>query len=181
MPESFIGKTWRRMREEPLIPLGMGLTIAAFVGASRAMRKGDHARVNLMFRRRIQAQAFTVVMIVAGGFYMADEKAKRKRLEDMDRQKRAEDRKGKWLEELDQRDEDDRIARERVEKLLEKKKSREEDEKKKKAAVQASGEFLGSDGASFSADTAAEKTEAERADDMLGKAKSILGMGKRKD
>jgi Hypoxia induced protein conserved region len=175
MVEGFLAKTWRRMREEPLVPLGMGLTVAAFVGASRAMRKGDHARVNVMFRRRIYAQAFTLVMIVAGSYYMADEKAKRKKMEDLERQERAAVRKEQWLGELDQRDEDDRIARETVQKLMQRRKEREATETSKKKA---SMEPLPAAGDTPESST---KSEDERRAGMLGKAKNILGYNKPKD
>jgi hypothetical protein len=176
MPEGAFMKTWRRFREEPLIPLGMGLTCAALFGAARAMRKGDHKQVNLMFRRRIQAQAFTVAMIVAGSFYMADEKAKRKQLEDLERQKRAEEFKGKWLEELEVREDEDRIARERVEKLMQRRKRNSEDEKKKKAAVEASD----SSTQARSNGDLLDKEKPTQGNRMLNKAKSVLG-GKPKD
>jgi hypothetical protein len=161
------------MREEPLIPLGMGLTIAAFIGASRAMRKGDSKRLNMMFRRRIYAQAFTVCMIVAGSFYMADEKAKRKKLEELDRQKRTEETREKWLGELEIRDEEDKIARERVEKLMQRRKNREEDLKKKDSGLTA-------DSASSQVSSTDDDQHSGREGRLLDKAREILGQGKPK-
>ena len=59
-------KLTRRLREEPLIPLGCLLTCWALLGASRAMKAGDHNTTNRMFRRRIYAQGFTIAAMAAG-------------------------------------------------------------------------------------------------------------------
>ncbi|KAI0466188.1 mitochondrial hypoxia responsive domain-containing protein [Xylaria cf. heliscus] len=106
--ETAFQKIARKLREEPLIPLGTILTCAALYNAWRAMRQGDHARVQRMFRARIGAQAFTVVAMVAGGAYYGADREKRKELIKLEAQKRAEERNQKWLHELEVRDEEDR-------------------------------------------------------------------------
>jgi hypothetical protein len=130
--EGFLQKTLRRSIEEPLIPLGLVLTCAAFVGAARAIRKQDHARANLMFRRRIYAQGFTVVVMVAGSYYWRDERAKRKELETMAKEREAVETREAWLKELEARELEDKEARGRVEVLRERRRKRRDEEVKKK-------------------------------------------------
>ncbi|KAI1431265.1 mitochondrial hypoxia responsive domain-containing protein [Xylaria sp. CBS 124048] len=106
--ETILQKVTRKLREEPLIPLGTGLTCLALYNATRAMRRGDHAGVQRMFRARIGAQAFTVIAMVAGGAYYGADREKRKELIKLEAQKRAEERNQKWLHELEVRDEEDK-------------------------------------------------------------------------
>merc|ERR1712093_284706 len=72
----------RRLKEEPLIPLGCALTCWALYNASRSIRAGDSNRTNRMFRARIYAQGFTL---------LAEKKAKEKN--------------EAWIKELEARDE----------------------------------------------------------------------------
>ncbi|KAI1642700.1 hypoxia induced protein conserved region-domain-containing protein [Daldinia loculata] len=106
--ETGFQKIGRKLREEPLIPLGTLLTTLAVYNAWRAMRRGDHAQVQRMFRARIGAQAFTVMAIVAGGTYYGADREKRKELIKLEAQQRAEERHQKWLKELEVRDEEDK-------------------------------------------------------------------------
>ncbi|TQS34221.1 hypothetical protein Golomagni_05404, partial [Golovinomyces magnicellulatus] len=54
-------KVVRKLKEEPLVPLGIGLTTFAFISAYRAIRRGDSKQANRMFRARVAAQGFTVL------------------------------------------------------------------------------------------------------------------------
>jgi len=129
-------KWLRRMREEPLIPLGMVLTCSAFVGASLAMKRGDHARTNIMFRRRIYAQAFTVIAMVGGSLYLAKDRERRKEWEKSDKEKRDAEKRVKWLAELEAREEEDKATKAKAVRLLRRRREREEAlEAKKDAAV----------------------------------------------
>jgi hypothetical protein len=110
--------------------IGTGLTCLALYNAWRAMRRGDHAGVQRMFRARIGAQAFTVVAMVAGGAYYGADREKRKELIKLEAQKRAEERNQKWLHELEVRDEEDKqlqAAMKRKRERLEQKRSTERD------------------------------------------------------
>jgi len=78
------------------------------------MRRNDHQRANIMFRRRIYAQFFTIAAIVAGSAYWSKDREKRKELERVENERKAAERKEKWLAELDARDAEDREMRERV-------------------------------------------------------------------
>ncbi|KAI0876962.1 mitochondrial hypoxia responsive domain-containing protein [Hypoxylon argillaceum] len=106
--ETGFQKVGRKLREEPLVPLGTALTCLALYNAFRAMRRGDHAGVQRMFRARIGAQAFTVVAMVAGGAYYGADREKRKEIIRLEAQQRAEERNQKWVHELEVRDEEDK-------------------------------------------------------------------------
>ncbi|RYP78923.1 hypothetical protein DL771_000308 [Monosporascus sp. 5C6A] len=112
--ETGFQKVKRKLREEPLIPLGTALTCLALYNAWRAMRRGDHQQVQRMFRARIGAQAFTVVAIVAGGAYYGADREKRAELIKLEAQKRAEERHQRWLHELEVRDREERELRENM-------------------------------------------------------------------
>ncbi|KAI1812962.1 mitochondrial hypoxia responsive domain-containing protein [Poronia punctata] len=101
-------KISRKIREEPLIPLGTALTLAALFNAWRAMRRGDSRQLNRMLRARVGAQAFTVLAMVAGGAYYGEDRKKRKELIKLEAEQRAEERNQKWLRELEVRDEEDK-------------------------------------------------------------------------
>ncbi|KAI0121245.1 hypoxia induced protein conserved region-domain-containing protein [Xylariales sp. AK1849] len=112
--ETGFAKVSRKLREEPLVPLGTALTCFALYNAWRAMRRGDHAQVQRMFRARIGAQAFTVFAMVAGGAYYGQDRQKRKELIKLEAEQRAEDRHQKWLRELEVRDEEEKQLKEHL-------------------------------------------------------------------
>ncbi|KAI0108868.1 mitochondrial hypoxia responsive domain-containing protein [Nemania sp. FL0031] len=128
--ETGFQKIARKLREEPLIPLGTALTCLALYNAFRANRRGDHAGVQRMFRARIGAQAFTVIAMVAGGAYYGADREKRRELIKLEAQKRAEERNQKWLHELEVRDEEDKklqAAIKRKRERLEQKRAEEQE------------------------------------------------------
>ncbi|KAI1407598.1 altered inheritance of mitochondria protein 31, mitochondrial [Hypoxylon sp. FL1857] len=141
MPSSFDGdreysetasqKLGRKLREEPLIPLGAILTTLALYNAWRAMRRGDHAQVQRMFRARIGAQAFTVMAMVAGGAYYGADREKRKELIKLEAQQRAEERHQKWLKELEVRDEEEKQLKAAMKRRQERVQQRRAEEKQK--------------------------------------------------
>ncbi|KAI1252182.1 hypothetical protein MGN70_006755 [Eutypa lata] len=129
--ETGFQKVSRKLREEPLVPLGTALTCLALYNAWRGMRRGDHAQVQRMFRARIGAQAFTVVAIVAGGAYYGKDREKRAELIKLEAQQRAEDRHQRWLRELEVRDEEEKELQETM------RKRRERVERKRSADAEA--------------------------------------------
>ncbi|KAI1273087.1 mitochondrial hypoxia responsive domain-containing protein [Xylaria sp. FL0933] len=138
--ETGFQKVARKLREEPLIPLGTGLTCLALFNAWRAMRRGDHAGVQRMFRARIGAQAFTVLAMVAGGAYYGADREKRRELIKLEAQKRAEERNQKWLHELEIRDQEDKqlkAAMKRKRERLEQKRAQEQENDPAAAAATA--------------------------------------------
>ncbi|RKF62160.1 Respiratory supercomplex factor 1, mitochondrial [Erysiphe neolycopersici] len=102
--ESRLQKLIRRLKQEPLIPLGCILTSWALFNASRSIRVGDHNRTNRMFRARIYAQGFTVAAMIAGSMYWQTDRQKQKELNKIIEERKAQEKRAKWLEELEYRD-----------------------------------------------------------------------------
>ncbi|KAI1761157.1 hypoxia induced protein conserved region-domain-containing protein [Hypoxylon sp. FL1150] len=127
-------KIGRKLREEPLIPLGCVLTTLALYNAWRATRRGDHAQVQRMFRARIGAQAFTVMAMVAGGAYYGADREKRKELIKLEAQQRAEERHQKWLKELEVRDEEEKQLKAAIKRRQDRVQQRRAEDKERQAA-----------------------------------------------
>ncbi|KAK5448139.1 Respiratory supercomplex factor 1, mitochondrial [Exophiala xenobiotica] len=113
--ESRFQKLWRKIRQEPLIPVGCAATCYALYMATKSIRAGDHHQTNRMFRARIYAQGFTLLALVAGSFFYKDERLKRKVFEQALEEKKSAEKREKWLRELEARDQEDREWRERIE------------------------------------------------------------------
>ncbi|KAL6904801.1 hypoxia induced protein conserved region domain-containing protein [Trichoderma evansii] len=109
-------KVKRKLKEEPLVPLGIGLTVLAFVNAYRALRKGDSRQANKMFRARIAAQGFTVVAMVAGSMYYSKDREKTKELRKLKEERDAEEKRQKWIRELEARDEEEKAMKALIQK-----------------------------------------------------------------
>jgi hypothetical protein len=90
---------------------GIGLTVLAFVNAYRALRKGDSRQANKMFRARVAAQGFTVVAMVAGSMYYNKDREKSKELRKLQEERDAEEKRRKWIRELEVRDEEEKAMR----------------------------------------------------------------------
>ena len=69
-----------------------------------------------MFRARIAAQGFTVVAMVAGGMYYAEDRNKQKELWKLKEQQNAEEKREKWIKELEARDEEEKALKAMIEK-----------------------------------------------------------------
>ncbi|KAL8393188.1 hypothetical protein RB595_003112 [Gaeumannomyces hyphopodioides] len=113
--ENAFQKISRKLKQEPLVPLGCVLTVAAFTNAYLAMRRGDHARMNRMFRYRVAAQGFTVLAMVFGGIYFNDQRHKEREVWKQKQEDEAEEKRLKWIRELEVRDQEDKLAREKLE------------------------------------------------------------------
>lgn len=149
--ESGFQKVLRRLKEEPLVPFGCILTIAAFTSAYRAMRRGDHHKVQRMFRARVAAQGFTVLAMVAGGMYYAEDRKKQKEVWKLKQQQEAEEKRQKWIKELEARDEEDKAFREFM-------------EKKRKRAAERTTIETGSEGVAAQARAALRVAKAAKGD-----------------
>ncbi|KAH8102217.1 hypoxia induced protein conserved region-domain-containing protein [Cristinia sonorae] len=66
--ESPLQKFKRKFKQEPLVPIGAGLTTVALIMASIKLRKGDSRQLNHWLRARLIFQGFTIAA-VAGGTY----------------------------------------------------------------------------------------------------------------
>jgi len=145
-----MAKLKRLILADPLVPIGCLVTIAALIGATRAMRKNDHRTANKMFRRRIYAQGFTIVAIVLGsGYYNKDKEARKKDIENEKERSRIEKR-DKWLAELDFRDAEERVL----------KKEREERRRRRAAGENGDAENEGYMVVSRDGDESGKVTEA---------------------
>lgn len=111
-------KITRKIKEEPLVPLGIGLTVFAFVNAYRALRKGDSQQANRMFRARVLAQGFTVVAMCAGSMYYSKDREKTAELRKLKEAADAEEKRRKWIRELEVRDEEEKALRNMLQKKV---------------------------------------------------------------
>ncbi|KAL4913428.1 hypoxia induced protein conserved region-domain-containing protein [Aspergillus aurantiobrunneus] len=111
--ETPLQKFRRRLKEEPLIPLGCAATCYALYKAYRSMKAGDSVEMNRMFRARIYAQAFTLVAVVAGGMYFKTERKQRREFEQAVEARKSQEKRDAWLRELEIRDKEDRDWRQR--------------------------------------------------------------------
>jgi hypothetical protein len=100
--------------------------VYALYQATKSIRRGDHHQTNRMFRARIYAQGFTLIALVAGSIFYKDERLKRKRFEAAVEDKKAAEKREKWLKELEARDIEDREWRERFESVAQRAKEVEE-------------------------------------------------------
>ncbi|KAI9680394.1 MAG: Respiratory supercomplex factor 1, mitochondrial [Trizodia sp. TS-e1964] len=101
-------KFTRRLKEEPLIPIGCGLVVYALYGASRSIRARDPITTNRMFRARIYAQAFTLLAMVAGSMYYQKDRTKRKEFDKIIAMNKAKEKNEAWIRELEARDEEEK-------------------------------------------------------------------------
>ena len=78
----------------------------------------------MMFRRRIYAQAFTVAAMLGGSYYWKEDRQKRKLYETTVAERKAAERKDKWLRELEARDAEEKAFQERMRRIEGQKKER---------------------------------------------------------
>lgn len=71
-----------------------------------------------MFRRRIYAQGFTILAMVAGSAYYEGDRSKRKQFESGVAEKQKQERHEAWLKELEARDEEEQELRALRNKLM---------------------------------------------------------------
>ncbi|KAK3675401.1 Respiratory supercomplex factor 1, mitochondrial [Recurvomyces mirabilis] len=105
--ESRYQKFQRKLFEEPLIPLGCALTCWALLEATRSIRSGDKHRTNRMFRRRIYAQGFTILAMVAGSAYWESDRQKRNQFNELKSDVEKKEKHSAWLRELEARQEEE--------------------------------------------------------------------------
>lgn len=67
-----------------------------------------------MFRARVLAQGFTIMAIVGGGIYLADDRKKEREQWALERQQKQQAETQKWIKELEARDAEEKALRERI-------------------------------------------------------------------
>ncbi|KAK0391645.1 hypothetical protein NLU13_1144 [Sarocladium strictum] len=112
--ERALTKVVRKLKEEPLVPLGTALTVYAFISAYRAIRRGDSQQANRMFRARVAAQGFTVLAMVAGSMYYSKDREKTKELRKLKELRDAEEKRDAWIRELEARDNEEKAMKARI-------------------------------------------------------------------
>ncbi|XP_073997974.1 HIG1 domain family member 2A, mitochondrial [Rhodnius prolixus] len=68
--ESGQEKLWRKVKENPFVPIGALVTVGCLSFGLYSFRKGERRMSQMMMRARIVAQGFTVLALV-GGITMA--------------------------------------------------------------------------------------------------------------
>ena len=65
-PDEDNGKKWdRKFSEDPLVPIGCGITAAVLIGGLRSFAQGNSAKSQMYMRARVFAQASTVTVLAA--------------------------------------------------------------------------------------------------------------------
>lgn len=72
-----------------------------------------------MFRRRIYAQGFTLIAMLAGSVYWSKDRDKRKEFEGVVAERKRQDKHQAWLRELEARDVEEKMFRARLERARE--------------------------------------------------------------
>ena len=125
--ENRFQKFTRRLKEEPLIPVGIALTCWALYNAQQSMRTGNSVKTNRFFRYRLYAQSFTLVAMVGGSLYYKSDRLKRGEYVKLKEKQKAQEKREKWIRELEIRDQEDKEWRAKVGKVRDL--QREEDER----------------------------------------------------
>ena len=69
-PDEDNGKKWdRKFSEDPLVPIGCGITAAVLIGGLRSFAQGNSAKSQMYMRARVFAQASTVTVLAAAAMY----------------------------------------------------------------------------------------------------------------
>lgn len=71
-----------------------------------------------MFRARVLAQGFTVVAMVAGSMYYSKDRAQSAELRKLQEQRDAEEKRQKWIRELEVRDEEEKAFKAQLQEKL---------------------------------------------------------------
>lgn len=101
----------------------------ALYGATKAMRSGNHEKTNMMFRRRIYAQGFTLLAMVAGSIYWQQDREKRKEFDEVVKEKKRTEKRDRWIAELEARDREEKMFKERLERGRRKERERQQEER----------------------------------------------------
>lgn len=119
---------------------------------TKAMRTGDKYKTNRMFRRRIYAQGFTILAMVAGSVYWENDRAKRKQFDGLIQQKKEKEKHEAWLRELEIRDQEEQELRRMRDDLI-KGRTAEDRRRRTEQGDNTAGQSATSNGSSDSGDS----------------------------
>lgn len=112
--ESIFRRIGRRLKEEPLIPIGLGVTCWALYNAQQSIRSGNSIKTNRFFRYRLYAQGFTFVAMLGGTLYYKSDRLKKKEYTKMKDKQKEQEKREAWIRELEIRDKEDQEWREKL-------------------------------------------------------------------
>ncbi|ODV94535.1 hypothetical protein PACTADRAFT_69312 [Pachysolen tannophilus NRRL Y-2460] len=107
-----LDKIWFRCKQQPLVPIGCLATCVAVGLAARGVKTGDRVSAQKWFRWRVGLQGLTLVALV-GGSYLYDAVKISQQGEDPAREK-AKLRESLWIRELERRDEEIQLRKQRA-------------------------------------------------------------------
>lgn len=116
-----------------------------------------------MFRARVAAQGFTVIAMVAGSMYYSRDREKSAELRKLKEQRDAEEKRQKWIRELEVRDDEEKAMKARLEKRIHASQPRPDVEVEAATAAQGTGGILGKMGLWSQGEKAAAEEEAAKA------------------
>ncbi len=61
-----------------------------------------------MFRKRLYAQAFTIIAMVGGSYYYKADRVRRKEFDNLVAERKAKEKNEKWIQELEARDREEK-------------------------------------------------------------------------
>lgn len=70
---------WQKAKEDPLVPIGCGVTLAVLLGGLVTFQRGQSKLGNKFMQARVIAQTGTVIAMSAGGFLAATKKEETKK------------------------------------------------------------------------------------------------------
>lgn len=104
------------------------------------MKAGDKYRTNRMFRRRIYAQGFTILAMVAGSAYWESDRAKRKQYDGLVDERKKKEKHDAWIRELEARDEEEKELRKVRDKIIMESQERRNKQNEQKSVIEAGEE-----------------------------------------
>ncbi|KAL8829356.1 MAG: hypothetical protein Q9170_006197, partial [Blastenia crenularia] len=137
--ENWVQKLGRRLKEEPLIPIGCAVTVWALMGATKSIRRGDSYKAQQMFRMRLYGQAFTIVAMLAGSFYYNSDRILRKQYHELKEAQKKVEKRDAWIRELEARDKEERDWREKIAKVTEKREEEARERREREEVVRKEG------------------------------------------
>lgn len=134
-----------------------------------------------MFRARVAAQGFTVIAMVAGSMYYSKDREKSKELRKLREEKDAEEKRQKWIRELEMRDEEEKAMRGRLQDRIQQKRQLQEDgaERSSEVDTKQDGALLSSMGLWAKGEAAAEQAASKTKEVASEAHEAVQGKSRR--